>query len=162
MPVEELSDWKLRDYFAEMYVAGVLADEGWDVYFPRRDRGFDMIVSRAHGAGTLVRPVQVKGKYATEGKTDKARYGYVGDLTAFHDDMILVIPYFASKTSPAPHIIAWMPRCEIKAGSRGWRCEPARFLGQLPVPRPGFANYFGSLGLMRFLTPNDASSRIAR
>ena len=81
-----------RDYFAEMYVAGVLADAGWDVYFPRRDKGFDMIVSRPAGASTIVRPVQVKGKYATDEKTDKASYGYVGRVTAFHDDMILAIP----------------------------------------------------------------------
>ena len=25
---------RTRDYFAEMYVAGVLADAGWDIYFP--------------------------------------------------------------------------------------------------------------------------------
>ncbi len=103
-------DRKSRDYFAEMYVAGVLADDGWDIYFPRRDRGFDMIVSRPSEGSTLVRPVQVKGKYATEGKTDKARYGFVGDLTAFHPDMLLVIPYFTSSTAPAPKLIAWMPR----------------------------------------------------
>jgi len=30
-----------RDYFAEMYVAGILADKGWNIYFPRRDKGFD-------------------------------------------------------------------------------------------------------------------------
>jgi hypothetical protein len=70
--------WKARDYFAEMYVAGLMADAGWDIYFPRRDRGFDMIASRPDGDGTLVRPVQVKGKYAMDAKTDKARYGYVG------------------------------------------------------------------------------------
>lgn len=57
---------KTRDYFAEMYVAGVLADAGWDIYFPRRDRGFDMIVSRSAGDSTIVRPVQVKGKYASD------------------------------------------------------------------------------------------------
>jgi hypothetical protein len=33
-----------RDYFAEMYVAGLLADAGWNIYFPHRDMGFDYIV----------------------------------------------------------------------------------------------------------------------
>ena len=87
--------WTTRDYFAEMYVAGVLADARWDIYFPRRDKGFDMIVSRPGNNTTIVRPVQVKGKYASGEKTDKASYGYVGRLTAFHDDMTL-----RSLTSP--------------------------------------------------------------
>jgi hypothetical protein len=83
------TDWKSRDYFAEMYVAGVMADAGWNIYFPHRDQGFDLITTLATADGTIVRPVQVKGKYPTEGKTDKARYGYVGRITAFHDDMVL-------------------------------------------------------------------------
>ena len=139
-----------RDYFAEMYVAGVLADAGWDVYFPRRDKGFDMIVSRPAGASTIVRPVQVKGKYATDEKTDKASYGYVGRVTAFHDDMILAIPYFTSQSLGAPMLIAWMPRGEIKPHSKGWRCEPARFVGGVPEARPGYAHFFGAAGLGAF------------
>ena len=35
-----------RDYFAEMYVAGILADNGWNIYFPRRDNGFDFIITK--------------------------------------------------------------------------------------------------------------------
>jgi len=142
-------EWKARDYFAEMYVAGLMADAGWDIYFPRRDRGFDMIASRADGNGTLVRPVQVKGKYAMGGKTDKARYGYVGDLTAFHDDMILVIPYFTSLKAAAPRLVAWMPRDAIRPAARGWRCEPAKFVSGAPEQRPGFVHYFDEWGLGR-------------
>jgi hypothetical protein len=37
---------KTRDYFAEMYVAGILADKGWNVYFPKRDIGFDFIITK--------------------------------------------------------------------------------------------------------------------
>lgn len=139
-----------RDYFAEMYVAGVLADAGWDIYFPRRDRGFDMIISRPAGGGTIVRPVQVKGKYATGEKTDKAIYGYVGRLTAFHDDMILSIPYFSSENLDAPRLLAWMPRSEIRPHTRGWKCQPARFVRGNPEPRPGYAHFFGGAGLSAF------------
>jgi hypothetical protein len=32
------------DYFAELYVAGLMANAGWNVYFPHRDRGLDFIV----------------------------------------------------------------------------------------------------------------------
>lgn len=138
-----------RDYFAEMYVAGVLADAGWDIYFPRRDKGFDMIVSRPAGDATVLRPVQVKGKYASDEKTAKTSYGFVGRLTAFHDDMILAIPYFTGGTVAAPALIAWMPRSGIRSHVRGSRCEPARFGPRGPEPRPGFAHYFGEKGLTR-------------
>lgn len=139
-----------RDYFAEMYVAGVLADAGWDIYFPRRDKGFDMIVSRPSEGTTIVRPVQVKGKYASDEKTDKKAYGYVGRLTAFHDDMILAIPYFISSSSAAPVTTAWMSRSSLKPHARGWRCEPARFVAGKPEPRPDFVQYFDQPGLLRF------------
>jgi hypothetical protein len=60
---------KTSDYFAELYVAGRFAEAGWNVYFPRRDRGFDFIVSKALPDGQqLLRPVQVKGKYPTDEK----------------------------------------------------------------------------------------------
>jgi hypothetical protein len=32
-----------------MYVAGIMADYGWNVYFPRRDKSFDFIITRPHG-----------------------------------------------------------------------------------------------------------------
>jgi len=140
----------VRDYFAEMYVAGVLADAGWDIYFPRRDNGFDMIISRPAANTTIVRPVQVKGKYASDEKTDKAAYGYVGRLTAFHDDMILAMPYFTSRSAHAPILIAWLPRSALRSHSRGWRCQPARFSNGAPEARPGYAHYFGDAGLMAF------------
>mgnify|MGYP006898472659 FL=1 len=121
-----------------MYVAGVMADAGWNIYFPHRDQGFDFIATTAVSGGIIVRPVQVKGKYPTEGKTDKARYGYVGKLTAFHDDMVLAMPLFAGLGDAAPKHIAWMPRSEIKPMTKDrWRCEPARFAQSGPQPRPG-------------------------
>lgn len=133
-----------------MYVAGVLADHGWDIYFPRRDKGFDMIVSRPAGGTTIVRPIQVKGKYASDEKTNKKVYGYVGALTALHDDMILAIPYFTSDSAKAPTMIAWMARSDIRPHSRGWRCEPARFVNGSPEPRPDFKSFFDYPGLSRF------------
>ncbi|PJG47067.1 hypothetical protein CAF53_01580 [Sphingobium sp. LB126] len=141
---------KSRDYFAEMYVAGVMTDKGWNVYFPHRDQGFDFIATLPTEKGTIVRPVQVKGKYPTEGKTDKARYGYVGKLTAFHPDMVLALPLFAGLAAPAPRYIAWMPFEEIRAMTKDrWRCEPARFVGGEPRPRDGFVHFFDDAGLAR-------------
>jgi hypothetical protein len=43
-----------RDYFAELYVAGLMGDTGWAVYFPKRDVGFDFIAVRNVEGTTLV------------------------------------------------------------------------------------------------------------
>jgi exonuclease VII large subunit len=59
-----------------------------------------MIISRPQGDTTIVRPVQVKGKYAT-------------------DEMVLAIPYFVSRSRQAPVLIAWMQRGSI---SPAWGC----------------------------------------
>jgi hypothetical protein len=48
-----------RDYFAELYVAGVFGNAGRAVYFPKRDEGFDFIVTKAVGMNVLIRPVKV-------------------------------------------------------------------------------------------------------
>lgn len=136
-----------RDYFAEMYVAGLLADAGWDIYFPRRDKGFDMIVTRPTADGTIVRPVQVKGKYATDDKTNKSVYGYVGGLTALHDDMVLVIPYFTSSDAAAPRLVAWAPRSALRKVARGFAFEPATFVSGHPQMRRDFKHFFGDEGL---------------
>ena len=101
---------KQPDYFAELYVAGRFAGAGWNVYFPRRDRGLDFIISRPADAGMqLLRPVQVKGKYPTDDKTDKAVYGYIGGLTELHPDMVLAIPYFTSELLATPCCVAYLP-----------------------------------------------------
>lgn len=139
-----------RDYFAEMYVAGVLADAGWNVYFPRRDQGFDFIITKLVGDRVLVRPVQVKGKYPELDKGDRATYGYIGDLTALHPDMVLAIPYFPTDTaSVAPSCVAYMPHVQVRPQQgRGWRCEPAKFSGGKAVPRRDFQQYFDRPGIV--------------
>lgn len=52
-----------HDYLAELLVAGILADDGWNIYFPHRDEGFDFIISKQVDGREIIRPVQVKGKY---------------------------------------------------------------------------------------------------
>jgi hypothetical protein len=138
-----------RDYFAEMYVAGNFADAGWNVYFPRRDKGFDFVVTKEVTSRTIVRPVQVKGKYPELDKTDKGIYGYIGKLTALHPDMVLAIPYFPTlNTATAPTCVAYMPRFQIRPQQgRGWRCTPATFDRGLAIPRRDFQRYFDRPGL---------------
>lgn len=138
-----------RDYFAEMYVAGRLADAGWNVYFPRRDKGFDFIITKNVGDHFLMRPVQVKGKYPEKGKKDRATYGYIGRLTELHDEMVLAIAFFAAgeRDEPPSHI-AYLPRPFLKKTSRGYRSNPAKLRDGQPNPRREYQPLFDREGMI--------------
>lgn len=138
-----------RDYFAEMYVAGILADAGWNVYFPRRDRGFDFIITKRVKDRMIVRPVQVKGRYPVASKGDATFYGYMGALSELHDDMVLAIAFFpTNRSSPAPQHVAYMPRARIRPQPAwGYACNPARFRAGCPEPRRDFKKYFDADGI---------------
>ncbi len=139
---------KTRDVFAEYYVAGLFADAGWEIYSPHRDRGFDLIVAKNIGNNMIILPVQVKGLYPTNAKTDKMTYGYTGKLSALHPSMILALPYFHTDHSkPSPAFTAFMPFSEIKTSSRGYRCHAAVFRDGRPIPRRDFAKFCDRDGL---------------
>ena len=139
-----------RDYFAELYSAGIFGDAGWSVYFPKRDVGFDFIVSKPVGDQVLLRPVQVKGLYPTGAKGDKDYYGFIGHLSAIHPDMVLVLAFFAAtERGASPEKIAYMPYSEFKKPiGGGYRCVPAKFEAGHSMPRKEFARYFGEQGLL--------------
>jgi hypothetical protein len=145
-----------RDYFAELYVAGLMGDNGWNVYFPKRDIGFDFIATKTIESRVLIRPVQVKGLYPSEAKKDKTGYGYIGTLSQFHDDMALVLPYFPTdRVGPAPVCIAFMPRSEIRSQlGRGYKCFPAKFVAGRAEPRETFRKFFGLHGLLNMELQN--------
>src|SRR5216683_3941776 len=63
------------DYLVELYVAGVLADAGWNVYFPHRDEGFDFIIPTVPILS--LEHVQIAIPIASE---DRARAFYSGIL----------------------------------------------------------------------------------
>jgi hypothetical protein len=139
---------KPRDYFAELYVAALMADAGWNVYFPHRDRGMDFIVSKTGDDGQeIIRPVQVKGKYPEIGKSDKATYGYVGRLNQRHPLMVLAIPFFETAVPGPALFVAYMPESRIKPCSRGARCEPATFKSGRPHGRRHYRRYLDAEGL---------------
>jgi hypothetical protein len=142
-----------RDYFAEMYVAGVLADAGWNVYFPRRDLGFDFIITKASASTVVIRPVQVKGKYPEPSKTQKRTYGFRGKLTAVHADMVLAIPFFTTVQTHSPLFTAYMPLSRVKRTTGGFRCEPATFDTQAKRRRD-FMSYFDANGLAAMERPS--------
>jgi hypothetical protein len=136
------------DYFAELYVAGILARAGWNVYFPHRDEGFDFIISKSVGGKMLIRPVQVKGKYPEPNKTDKPVYGYIGQLTQKHPEMVLAIPYFSvDRAGIPPEFVAYMPLGQIRPHKRGCRCLPAEFKGGCPKPRKYYSKFMNENGV---------------
>lgn len=138
----------IRDYFAELYVAGRLADADWNIYFPHRDKGFDFIIAKKVGDKLIIRPVQVKGKYPSGVKTDKPTYGYVGKLSEVHPEMLLAIPYFSSDHAEStPVCVAYAPFTLIRPHHRGYRCQPATFKNGRPKPRGRHAIFFDSQGI---------------
>src|SRR6266478_1667103 len=106
------------------------------------------IISKTVAGRVLIRPVQVKGKYPSGAKTDKATYGYIGRLTEVHPEMVLAIPFFPSKSLPnIPLSVAYMPFSLVKKGKRGYRCQPATFRAGEPKQRRDFASFFDSEGI---------------
>ncbi len=151
----------IRDRFAEMYVAGLLADCAWNIYFPNRDHGFDFIITKTVNNDFLIRPVQVKGKYATQVKGNTNEYGYVGKLTQFHDEMVLAIPFFSLDLQTHPIHVAFMPRPTIKPhSSRGHKCAPATFRKGVPAPRRDYQKFFDTSGICLLDSPNFKNMKV--
>jgi len=139
-----------RDEFAEQYVAAIFADAQWSVYFPRKDKGFDFIVSKKTATGMILRPVQVKGKFPESLTAVRLQYGYKGRLTALHPDMVLVIPLFTALARLAYlDCIAYMPFGRIDDDGGGqYSCEPARLQNGTVSAKPSFRRYFDDAGLI--------------
>ena len=144
-----------RDYFAELYVAGLFGDAGWAVYFPKRDVGFDFVVSKQVAGNIVLRPVQVKGLYPTLEKRDKDTYGFAGVLSAVHPEMVVAMPFFsAGERSAAPTCIAFMPLAAMRDRERGGvRCVPCSLVKGVPRPRPSFLPFMDHAGLKALEDP---------
>lgn len=138
---------EVRDMFAEMYVAGMFADAGWEIYFPRRDRGFDFVAIKDVKGVPVVRPVQVKGKYPEELKKATRYYGFTGKLK-LHPDMVLAIAYFDRGLFIAPDCVAFLPTEVIKKGPK-CKCHPAKYEDGRVMPRRDFKEYFGRGGIAK-------------
>ena len=144
-----------RDYFAELYVAGLFGDAGWAVYFPKRDVGFDFVVSKQVRGNIILRPVQVKGLYPTPEKRDKETYGFSGVLSAVHPEMVVAMPFFSARERGAsPTCIAFMPLAAMRDRDRGGvRCVPCSLSDGVPRPRPSFLSFMDHAGLKALENP---------
>ena len=139
-----------RDLFAELYVAGLFADAGWHVYFPKRDHGFDFIATKSVRGSIILRPVQVKGRYPTAAKTDKNVYGYSGTLTQLHPEMVLAIPFFPVSHEPSPLFTAFLPHSQIRRRQNKpdqYYAFPASFTAGAPTIRRDFRRFYDAAGL---------------
>jgi hypothetical protein len=149
-----------RDYFAELYVAGLFGDAGWAVYFPKRDVGFDFVVSKLAAGSMILRPVQVKGLYPTPEKRDKDTYGFAGVLSAVHPEMVVAMPFFSARErGVAPTCIAFMPLSAMRGRERGGvRCVPCSLSSGVPHPRPSFLPFMDQAGLKALENPGWSAS----
>lgn len=139
----------VRDEFAELYTAGLFADAGWTVYFPRRDRGFDYIVTKQHDTEMLVRPVQVKGVYPEEQKKGGRPFGKDLKLTAFHPQMVLVMPFFeySPEKAESPTHVAFFPLQPSRRSDGKHIIRPALLKGGKISIRETYQRFCGKTGI---------------
>lgn len=140
---------KTRDYFAELYVAGMMGDHGWAIYLPKRDVGFDFVASKKVGDEIILRPIQVRGKYPTAEKKDRPVYPWIGKLSQVHPEMAVVLCFFSTDHSTrAPEHIAFVPYLSLKpASNHRWRYSPVSYKNGSVIPRPSYEFLFGVRGL---------------
>ncbi len=140
---------KTRDYFAELFVAGIMGDAQWQIYFPKRDVGFDFIAAKLVQDRMRIRPVQVRGLYPTAEKKDRSPYRWSGRLTQVHPALVVAFCYFSSDhMTVAPTCVAYVPLAQLKRPSRGgYRFDGSKLQSGVVTPRRDFAHLFGWSGL---------------
>jgi hypothetical protein len=147
-----------RDRFAELFAAATFSDAGWNVYFPRWDDGIDFIIERSIAEDvsplSVIRTVQVRGKYPTAEKGDNDRYGILnGSLSRVHKDMIVVMPFFDDGPDSPPSCVVYLPYASIKpsweADDHKWSfsCCPCKRSGGKSIPRRDYSHLFNHEGL---------------
>jgi len=138
----------------------LFGDAGWAVYFPKRDVGFDFVVSKQVPGNVILRPVQVKGLYPTPDKQDRDTYGFAGVLSAVHPEMVVAMPFFsAAERGVAPTCVAFMPLAAMRNRERGGvRCVPCSLSQGIPRPRPSFLAFTNHAGLVAVENPNWSTS----
>lgn len=140
---------RVRAEFAELYAAGLFADRGWTVYFPRADKGFDFIATLPRGENMLVRPVQVKGVYPEKIKKGGKPFGRTLKLTAFHPQMVLVMPFFeyTPEKAASPTHVGFFAVKPLETEDGKHKFHPALLKGGKITIRKSYQTYFGNEGI---------------
>jgi len=162
---------EVHEQLAELNVAAQLADAGWEVFLPYRDRGFDLIAARKVGRSWIVRPIQVKGRYlqkgyrrdrenevSMRGRQEGARF----PLSEPHNDLVVALVYVDTDPSPIVLCTAYLPFKVVKKsvtrqtqGRRNHRVfwpAPAQWMRHADdsvslEPKPEFDRFFDGNGI---------------
>ncbi len=103
-----------REYFAEMYVAGLLADAGWNFYFPHGDKG------------------------------DRAGYGYSGQLSVLHPAMALILVFLFAGRGGRDSATQRIHAQRSDSAARTWhRCVRSNLQTGRVTPRRDFQASMG-------------------
>jgi hypothetical protein len=133
---------------AESAVAAYLAQHGWHIYYPRRDVGFDFIISKPVDKRLVLRPVQVRSRYPRR-QSDKRYFGHQRTkLSQTHPDMVLAIPFYDGGEVLRPLFIGFFPWSQIRPNRDGetYRCLPAKISGGRIGIRRDFRKFFDDAG----------------
>nr|BFD64525.1 hypothetical protein BdHM001_32060 [Bdellovibrio sp. HM001] len=132
---------------AELLVAAKFRENGWEIYFPHKDDGFDFVAYKKEKK--IFRPVQVKGKYRESSK-DKTTYGYKGSLSHTHSDMVLAVVFFNKNNEPLH--FAYLKYDDIKFNKNGdAKAEVCCIKDNKIKQRRDFSFLFGLEGINRLI-----------
>lgn len=154
MPVEGLP--------AELAVAAFLAQHGWQIYYRRRDVGFDFIISKTVDGHNILRPVQVRGRYH-HGHADTPYFGHQRiKLSQTHPEMVLAMPFYQGDHVLRPLFIGFFPWTQIRPNRDGrtYRCLPARIRGGRISIRRDFRKFFDDAGCALMERPDFREQQI--
>ena len=143
---------------AELLVASMMVRDGWNIYSPHRDIGFDLIATKNIRGILLFRPIQVRGCYLESKTKETNAYGKSKmELKEIHEEMALVIPYYEpDQTSPYPVYVAFLPHAEIRKHKNRdlYYAGPARARKGAIHMRKEYVRYFGMSGVRLMSDPN--------
>lgn len=132
---------------AELLVASKFRENGWEIYFPHKDDGFDFVAYNKDKK--IFRPIQVKGKYR-ESSNDKVTYGYKGSLSHTHDEMVLAVVFYNKNSEPLH--FAYLKFSDIKFTKKGdAKAEVCCIKDNKIKPRRDFSFLFGLEGMNRLI-----------
>lgn len=134
---------------AELIVAGQFAENGWNIYSPHRDIGFDFIATKFVKDRVLIRPVQVKGRYPRTFRDIASLGKGAMELNQSHEEMVLAMPFFVPEGGLKKLVtVAFLPWGQLRERpDKSHRSVPARIVNGKIVARPYFEKFFDSPGL---------------